>query len=289
LASTKIHSLTPFRSNRCSYNKINQTQACQNSKIINGLLKEELDFQGFMMSDWTAMLEGVQPALAGLDMNMPGFPKYGQGEQNFPDPVNATNSFWGAALVTSVQNGSVPQSRVDDMVTRQLAAFYKLGQVRSSVVFNTNVPDELAQDSGYPAINFDVNHRAGLDLNVNVQGNHSTVIRQIGGASIVLAKNNGSILPLVTSQLKSMFSAVSISHSISLTSGAFPFLQVLGSLERMLVQIPLVPTAAAIEDATSVPSRWAGEAAPLNSRTSLIHSLPLPRTSTPAVSPSPPS
>ena len=30
----------------CSYNKINQTQACQNSKLINGLLKGELGFQG---------------------------------------------------------------------------------------------------------------------------------------------------------------------------------------------------------------------------------------------------
>jgi beta-glucosidase len=30
----------------CSYNFINQTQACQNSKLINGILKEELGFQG---------------------------------------------------------------------------------------------------------------------------------------------------------------------------------------------------------------------------------------------------
>jgi hypothetical protein len=30
----------------CAYNKINQTQACQNSKIINGVLKEELGFMG---------------------------------------------------------------------------------------------------------------------------------------------------------------------------------------------------------------------------------------------------
>jgi hypothetical protein len=28
------------------------------------------------MSDWAAMIDGVQPALAGLDMNMPGFFAY---------------------------------------------------------------------------------------------------------------------------------------------------------------------------------------------------------------------
>ncbi|KAJ6457698.1 glycosyl hydrolase family 3 N terminal domain-containing protein [Mycena sanguinolenta] len=60
----------------CSYNLINQTQACQNSKLLNGVLKEELGFQGFIVSDWAAMLNGVQPALAGLDMNMPGFVGY---------------------------------------------------------------------------------------------------------------------------------------------------------------------------------------------------------------------
>jgi beta-glucosidase len=36
----------------CSYNRINGTYACQNSKILNGLLKEELGFQGYVMSDW---------------------------------------------------------------------------------------------------------------------------------------------------------------------------------------------------------------------------------------------
>jgi hypothetical protein len=33
------------------------------------------------MSDWAAMINGVQPALAGLDMNMPGFVGYGVGDQ----------------------------------------------------------------------------------------------------------------------------------------------------------------------------------------------------------------
>jgi hypothetical protein len=32
--------------------------------------------QGFIVSDWAAMINGVQPALAGLDMNMPGFLGY---------------------------------------------------------------------------------------------------------------------------------------------------------------------------------------------------------------------
>ncbi|KAK7055677.1 Fn3-like domain-containing protein [Favolaschia claudopus] len=169
----------------CSYNLINQTQACQNSKLINGVLKEELGFQGFIMSDWAAMINGVQPALAGLDMNMPGFVGYGIGNQNESDPPTATNSWWGAALIEMVNNGSVPISRVDDMVTRTIAAWYKLGQ-----------------DKNYPPVSFSqLTEETFLDgvlvnEHINVQGDHYKLIRQIGAASTILLKNAASTLPL---------------------------------------------------------------------------------------------
>jgi beta-glucosidase len=38
----------------CSYNRINNSYACQNSKILNGLLKTELGFEGFVVTDWGA-------------------------------------------------------------------------------------------------------------------------------------------------------------------------------------------------------------------------------------------
>lgn len=98
--------------------RVNQTHSCENSKVINGLLKNELDFQGFVMTDWGAMTAGVSAALAGVDMNMPGFIGYGADQGNQPDPSTANNSYWGAALVQAVNNGSVPLSRVQDMVTR---------------------------------------------------------------------------------------------------------------------------------------------------------------------------
>ncbi|KAK7036371.1 Fn3-like domain-containing protein [Favolaschia claudopus] len=162
----------------CSYNKINQTQACQNSKIINGVLKEELGFMGFIMSDWAAMIDGIQPALAGLDMNMPGFFAYGRGPQDEANPAIAVNTWWGSHLIEMVKNGSVPESRVDDMVTRTFAAYYKFGQ-----------------DFGYPPVSIS-------DVNVNVQGNHAQLIRQIGAASTVLLKNTNKALPLNVKNIK---------------------------------------------------------------------------------------
>ncbi|KAJ6468264.1 glycoside hydrolase superfamily [Mycena sanguinolenta] len=175
----------------CSYNKINQTQACQNSKLLNGVLKEELGFQGFILSDWAAAINGVQTALAGMDMNMPGFLGYGIGDQDEEDPATATNSWWGAAIIEMVNNGSVPQSRIDDMVTRTLAAWFKLGQ-----------------DSDYPDVNFSQLTEATflngelVNEHVNVQGDHYKLIREIGAASTILLKNTDGALPLQVKNLK---------------------------------------------------------------------------------------
>jgi beta-glucosidase len=93
----------------CSYNRVNNSHACQNSKVLNGLLKEELGFQGFVVSDWGGQHSGVSSALAGLDMAMPD-----------------STGFWGADLVTAISNGSVSESRLDDMATRSvsLLSFY---------------------------------------------------------------------------------------------------------------------------------------------------------------------
>jgi beta-glucosidase len=52
----------------CSYQQVNNSYACQNSYALNHLLKNELDFQGFVMSDWAAQHSGVGNILAGLDM-----------------------------------------------------------------------------------------------------------------------------------------------------------------------------------------------------------------------------
>ncbi|KAJ5351480.1 hypothetical protein N7452_000454 [Penicillium brevicompactum] len=94
----------------CSYQRINNSYGCANSKTLNGILKTELGFQGFVITDWRAQHSGVASALAGLDMTMPD------------------SGWWAKNLTTAIQNGTVPESRLDDMATRILAAWYLLGQ-----------------------------------------------------------------------------------------------------------------------------------------------------------------
>lgn len=86
--------------------------------MINGLLKDELGFQGFIMSDWLAQMSGVASALAGLDMGMPGdtiIPLLGY-------------SYWMYQMSEAILNGSIPVDRLDDAATRVVAAWYQMGQ-----------------------------------------------------------------------------------------------------------------------------------------------------------------
>jgi len=55
----------------CSYNKVNGQYACGNAVLLNGLLRGELGFQGFVTSDWGAT-HAAEFINAGLDMEMPG-------------------------------------------------------------------------------------------------------------------------------------------------------------------------------------------------------------------------
>lgn len=157
----------------CGYNLVNNSWACQNSELLNGRLKTELGFQGYVMTDWGAHHSGVASALAGLDMSMPG----GVSCCEF----NVTASFWGANLTQAVHNGTVPKSRLDDMATRILSAYYF-----------------LHQDKDYPSVNF--NFFDGLDPGsneaVDATQDHDQVARAIGAAGTVLLKNEHHALPL---------------------------------------------------------------------------------------------
>jgi beta-glucosidase len=50
----------------CSYNRLNNSYGCQNSKTLNGLLKTELGFEGFVVSDWAAQRKSPMETLLAL-------------------------------------------------------------------------------------------------------------------------------------------------------------------------------------------------------------------------------
>lgn len=173
----------------CSYNMVNNSYACGNSKLLNGILKDEMGFQGFVMSDWLAQRSGVASALSGLDMTMPGDGlKWQDGD-----------SLWGPRLTTAILNGSLPVDRLNDMVVRIVASWYQLGQDDEKLFDNkgpnfsswtNNQVDVIAPGSSSPQTKVEVNKY------VNVQSNHSLVARQVAIEGTVLLKNDDGILPL---------------------------------------------------------------------------------------------
>ncbi|SPQ22671.1 c26fd358-f5d8-4bdb-b4b2-1b2c14861824 [Thermothielavioides terrestris] len=165
----------------CSYQQLNNSYSCQNSKLLNGLLKGELGFQGFVMSDWQAQHTGAASAVAGLDMTMPGDTEF-----------NTGRSYWGANLTLAVLNGTVPAYRIDDMAMRIMAAFFKVNKdIKLDPInfsfwtLDTYGPIHWAAQTGYQQINY----------HVDVRADHGSLIREIGAKGTVLLKNTGS-LPL---------------------------------------------------------------------------------------------
>ncbi|RPA98501.1 hypothetical protein L873DRAFT_1808121 [Choiromyces venosus 120613-1] len=170
----------------CGYNQINNSNACQNSHILNGVLKDELGFQGFVMSDWLAQRSGVASILSGMDMTMPG------------DGLLWADgsSLLGPQLTRAVLNGSVPIGRLDDMVLRIVATWYQLKQDNASYP-RPNFSSWFRTPSG-PTYG-GVGPSAGQSLQnffADVRDDHHEVARAISAESITLLKNTNGALPL---------------------------------------------------------------------------------------------
>lgn len=182
----------------CSYNLVNNSYACGNSKLLNGILKDELGFQGFVQSDWLAQRSGVASALSGLDMSMPG------------DGLHWMDgkALWGGLLSQAVLNGSLPLERLNDMVTRTVAAWYQLGQDNQ-----TQWPAPPPEGDGGPNFSSWTDEKVGrihmgsddrttavVNKFVDVQGKgndfHGRLAKQVATEGTVLVKNEDGILPL---------------------------------------------------------------------------------------------
>jgi beta-glucosidase len=92
----------------CSYNLTNGQYDCENSYLLNQVLKGDWNFPGFVMSDWWATHSTATAAANGLDQEQP-------------------NQQYFSTLGQAIANGQVPQSRLDNMVHRILRAMFEVG------------------------------------------------------------------------------------------------------------------------------------------------------------------
>jgi beta-glucosidase len=142
----------------CSYNRVNGDFACENDYTLNQVLKHDWGFKGFVLSDWGGTHSTVKAALAGLDMDQPGDDNY------FSDP-----------LKQAVQEGKVPQARLDDMVHRIVQSMFASGVIDEPPVRSVVDPFRGRDDS-----------------------------QEIEEESAVLLQNRDGILPLDPAKIRSI-------------------------------------------------------------------------------------
>ena len=93
----------------CAYPRVNGPFSCEDTPLLNDILKKEWKFQGFVLSDFGAVHSTVPSALAGLDLEMP------------------TGKYWGDDLKAAVVSGQVPMSVIDDKLVRRFRTMMEFG------------------------------------------------------------------------------------------------------------------------------------------------------------------
>lgn len=137
-----------------------------NRSLVTGVLKERMDFGGFVVSDWNAhgQVAGCtnescpQALMAGVDMYMA------------PDTWKPIYD----DLLARAKSGAIPMARIDDAVTRILKVKARLG------LFTAGKPSERPYSGRYDLLG---------------APEHRAVAREAVRKSLVLLKNDG-VLPL---------------------------------------------------------------------------------------------
>ena len=153
-----------------AYNTWNDVRCHANKYLLTDILKDELGFKGFVVSDWAAieMIPGdyksdiIISINAGIDMVMvPGAVKFGN---------ESYEKFMGL-FKEAIEDGSIPMSRVDDAVKRILLI------KKQSGLFERPFSDQQ------------------LLSHVGSQ-KHREIAREAVRKSMVLLKNETNLLPL---------------------------------------------------------------------------------------------
>jgi len=180
-----------------SYNLLNGVHCAENDYLMNQVLKKDWGFNGFVMSDWAAVHNGLLAVNGGLDLEMP----------------RAT--YMNRAMLTKgLADGQIQQSVIDDKVRRILRTIIAAGFLDRPQALDTiprNDPDNarVALEGAREAIVLLKNYRHALPL--DRQKIKSIVVLGPNAAHAVYC-GGGSAFPRV-------FDAVSIRDGIEKLAG----------------------------------------------------------------------
>ncbi|QAU23823.1 glycosyl hydrolase [Dyella sp. M7H15-1] len=181
----------------CGYNKVNGVWDCSNSHLLNDILKGDWKYPGWVMTDWGSD-HGAMDAMAGVD------------QVSGIDPVSGLslgtrfNSF-GEPLLQAMAKGTVPRSRLQDMVHRILRSMYAVGLFEHPPVIkplDVEADARVSQHAAEQAIVLLKNDQAQLPLQVGIKtialiGGHADVGVLSGGGSAQVWPIGGPAIPAV--------------------------------------------------------------------------------------------
>ncbi|QDZ16826.1 beta-glucosidase [Humibacter ginsenosidimutans] len=159
-----------------AYNEIEvlgeDSPATAHRTLLTDLLKREWDYDGVVVSDWLATKSAVEPALAGLDLVMPG-----------------PGGPWDDDLLAAVERGDVPESVIDEKVERILLLAERVGALGTPFEVREGDGARVRErDAGIP----EPDSAAVRDL-----------LREAAARSTVVLRNEG-LLPLDPSTVGSI-------------------------------------------------------------------------------------
>jgi beta-glucosidase len=93
----------------CAKNKVNGVYSCQQQDLLQGVLKNDWGYQGFVVSDFSSCHDTLACVTGGLDFELPNGAHYG-------DPLKA-----------AVQSGQVSTATLDEHVHRILTTMFRFG------------------------------------------------------------------------------------------------------------------------------------------------------------------
>ncbi|MDR1427388.1 MAG: glycoside hydrolase family 3 C-terminal domain-containing protein, partial [Bifidobacteriaceae bacterium] len=123
-----------------AYNKVNGTFSASNSVLLNDILKDELGFDGWVMSDWGTAHDPTDMN-AGLDQAM-----------FWPDSQANRGYFLPSFMEPALADGTVPMAALDDAVARIVGQMERFGLLdgaatdRPSAAAASTKAEAVAQD-----------------------------------------------------------------------------------------------------------------------------------------------
>lgn len=148
-----------------SYNKLNGTHCSEHDWLLKDLLRTEWGFDGLVMSDWMGTYSVSEAINAGLDLEMPGKPRWRQ-----------------LQLVRQLINAhKILPETLNERVITVLRWVQKLAILNPDIVYGQDDSVERTRKEDQEA--------------------DAALVRRIGNEGIVLLKNEKSVLPILSGKV----------------------------------------------------------------------------------------